>query len=183
MHIFRHRHFCSNNVYYSVFDTVVYMYCPPMMPCGVGSYGLDDNGWNTTSFSSLYFEGVTVTFLIQLKYFQRGRKTCRLLGLITSTFLTILCAVIWILTLSCWDTCVQFLLTHMYINMCTHVQYTSNLLLWLLLLFLFSALCFNSCPDFLVDRLCCRSLKGKVTWFFTPGVVSGVCGHFNEDIF
>lgn len=53
MHIFRHRHFCSNNVYYSMFDTVVYMYCPPMMPCGVGSYGLD-NGWNTTSFS-LFF--------------------------------------------------------------------------------------------------------------------------------
>lgn len=26
----------------------------------------------------------------------------------------------------------------------------------------FSALCFNSCPDFLVDGLCCRSPKGKV---------------------
>lgn len=36
---------------------------------------------------------------------------------------------------------------------------------------------------FLVDGLCCRSLKGTVTRFFTRAVVSGVCGHFNEDIF
>lgn len=46
-------------------------------------------------------------------------------------------------------------------------------------LFFFSpALCFNSRPDFLVDGLCCRNLKGKATRFFTRGVVSGVLGTF-----
>lgn len=123
---FSHRQFCYNTVYFSMFDTVVYMYCPATRPCGVGGVPLDF--WVITgetptplSFSLLspcvFEEWQSVTFLIGLKLPRGGGKTRRLLGLITSTFLTILCAVIWILTLSCWDdTCVQFLLTHMYIK-------------------------------------------------------------------
>lgn len=77
------------------------------------------------SFSLLppcvFEEWQSVTVLIWFETSSGGGKTHRFLGLITSTFLAILCAVIWILTLSCWDdTCVQFLLTHMYIK-CIYV--------------------------------------------------------------
>lgn len=127
---FSHRQFCYNTVYFSMFDTVVYMYCPATRPCEVGGVPLDF--WVITgevppplSFSLLppcvFEEWQSVTVLIWLKLPRGEGKTHRFLGLITSTFLAILCAVIWILTLSCWDdTCVQFLLTHMYIK-CIYV--------------------------------------------------------------
>lgn len=38
---FSHRQFCYNTVYFSMFDTVVYMYCPAMRLCGVGGVPLD----------------------------------------------------------------------------------------------------------------------------------------------
>lgn len=129
MHIFTRRHVLLQSCMF-LFDTVVYMYCPAMMPCGVGegSFGLlGDNRWNATSSFALsltslcFFRGVTVCYISHLVDISWVEERRRFLGLITSTFLTILCAVVWILTLSCWNnTCVQFSLTHMYIK-CIYV--------------------------------------------------------------
>lgn len=122
-------HFHTDNfatILYISLCLILWCTCTVLLRDRVGWAPLDlwvitDEAPAPLSFSLLppcvFEEWQSVTFLIWLKLPRGGGKTHRLLGLITSTFLAILCAVIWILTLSCWDdTCVQFLLTHMYIK-------------------------------------------------------------------
>ncbi len=94
-----------------------------------------------------------------------------------------------------YNMCLVLADSHVYkVHICVHMcntRYSSNLLLWLLLMMMILVPFSKFQPVFfLVVLISCWWIvlqeikKGRwLLWFFTLSLISGVCGHFNEALF